>query len=373
MPTEALPQDSSHFRLWREVQDMRLRTRLGGFFYLAAWLLCWVFSKQPDQMMGLGLSVSALFSLLLLARLNHRPPPDNDLAGLRRWRRVHWSLLLLTSLLWGLVAALTLLLPVLASTQLITMLATIAFSTAAVFNFPMQRLPAACILMTISVPVLWVMLQHANNYAGLLSSFIVFLLYLLLALKRNHLEYHQGVDLQLKLIEQREALDRLSRTDSLTQLGNRLEFNKLFPALIALARRQQQPLALLLDIDHFKQVNDRFGHMTGDECLRQFAERMRQVFRRDSDILLRLGGEEFGVLMPNTTLEQARSLGERFRQELERQGFCSNERAFNLTASLGLGMLDERDQLNAANFFSRVDHALYEAKQQGRNQLREAS
>ena len=143
--------------------------------------------------------------------------------------------------------------------------------------------------------------QHA-----MLITLTFYLSYLVLVLGRNHREYRATLDLELKLLEQQSQLDRLSRTDSLTQLGNRLQFNGLFPAMVASARRQDNPLSLvLLDIDFFKRINDEHGHSSGDACLSDFAERMRRVFRRDSDALLRLGGEEFGVLMPGTSLKEA--------------------------------------------------------------------
>ncbi|MNP64518.1 Response regulator PleD [compost metagenome] len=107
----------------------------------------------------------------------------------------------------------------------------------------------------------------------------------------------------------------------------------------------------------------------GDACLRAFGERMREVFRRDSDALLRLGGEEFGVLMPDTSMEQARLLAEQFREDLANRGFQLGEQHLPITASLGLGCFDERDGGSAEAFFKRVDDALYRAKALGRDRL----
>lgn len=96
---------------------------------------------------------------------------------------------------------------------------------------------------------------------------------------------------------------------------------------------------------------------------------MRQVFRRQSDILLRLGGEEFGVLMPGIDLEHARQLGEQFRLQLSEHGLKAQEQPLRLTTSLGLGVFDSARDASADAFFSRVDDALYQAKHQGRNRL----
>lgn len=370
MPNALMPNDPDRFRLWREVQDMRVRTTLGGIFYLIAWLLCWIFSSAPEQLLLPGSLFSLAFVILLVLRLRHRLPTEHDLDGLLRWRWQHWGLLLLNSMFWGLATGCTLLLTPLHDSQLIAALSTIAFSTAAIFNFPMQRLPAACAVALIYLPSVVIMLPRAAEQAGVLITLGFFLLYLLLALKRNHKEYHAGVDLQHQLLEQREQLDLLSRTDSLTQLGNRLQFNGLFPAMVASARRQDNPLSLvLLDIDFFKRINDEHGHSSGDACLSDFAERMRRVFRRDSDALLRLGGEEFGVLMPGTPLKEACEVAERFRAELAEQGFVLHGQRLPLTTSLGVGGFDPAQDESAEAFFKRVDDALYRAKAEGRDRL----
>ena len=173
---------------------------------------------------------------------------------------------------------------------------------------------------------------------------------------------------------QRNALEQLSRTDSLTQLGNRYQFNDLFPAMVASAQRQGLALALvLLDIDYFKRVNDEHGHAAGDQCLQQFAELMRQMFRRDSDVPLRLGGEEFGVLMPGTTLEQAAQIAEQFRTRLAETPLDLNGTRLSITTSLGLGVYDLRLDSGADALYKRVDAALYQAKEEGRNRLKLAA
>lgn len=373
MTDSTAPRQPQAFAIWREAQDTRSRSTLGGTYYLLAWLLIWLFSTSPMAQLGLGLSGAALFTLLLALRLLHRLPAEQSPEAMQRWLNRHWGLLLLTALSWGLTYALVLSQPLLSSAATIATLSTVAFGTAMCFNFAMRRGRATLALLLLYLPGLLVMALAWSEQSATLLTLAAYLSYLLLALNRNHREYHATLALELKLLEQQESLEVLSRTDSLTQLGNRYQFNSLFPVMVANAQRQSQPLSLvLLDIDFFKRINDEYGHACGDSCLSDFAERMRQNFRRDSDALLRLGGEEFGVLMPNTPLEQACQLAESFRQELVHQGLDIDDNRLPLTASLGVGCFDPHRDHDAAAFFKRVDDALYLAKGMGRNRLQPA-
>jgi diguanylate cyclase (GGDEF)-like protein len=294
----------------------------------------------------------------------------DDPVQLQRWLDRHWGLILLTALCWGQAHALAIYSDAYNDSEIIATLATVAFSTAMTFNFAMRRGRALLALALLYLPGLAVMALNWQQQHTTLITLACYLGYLVLVLGRNHREYRATLDLELKLLEQQSQLDLLSRTDSLTQLGNRYQFNNLFPSLVANAVRRGEPLSLvLMDIDFFKKVNDEHGHAGGDACLSAFAERMRRVFRRDADALLRLGGEEFGVLLPGTTLAQAWDLAEHFRQELETEGLLLAGQRLALTTSLGVGCFDKCQDSDADAFFRRVDSALYRAKREGRNRL----
>ncbi|WP_324731883.1 GGDEF domain-containing protein [Pseudomonas paeninsulae] len=370
MSNAEVPREPQTFALWREAQDTRVRTRLGGIYYLLAWLLTWLFSDTPTELLAWGFTGAVFFALMFALRLLHRLPAKETPQALCTWLDRHWALVLLTALAWGLVHAWALSDPAFASSRLIATLSTVAFSTALAFNFSMRKGRAIAALLLLYLPGLLALALAWREQHAILITLAFFLSYLLLALKRSHREYHNTLTLELELREQQQSLEQLSRTDSLTQLGNRYQFNNLFPVLVANAQRQSESMSLvLLDIDFFKRVNDEHGHACGDACLSAFAERMRQVFRRGSDALLRLGGEEFGVLMPNTSLEQACLLAESFRQALAQHGFTVQDNSLPLTASLGVGCFDPQRDDNAEAFFKRVDDALYKAKGTGRNRL----
>ncbi|MDX1369611.1 diguanylate cyclase [Pseudomonas sp.] len=163
----------------------------------------------------------------------------------------------------------------------------------------------------------------------------------------------------------------LATTDQLTELLNRRGFDLLANQAIQEARRNPSPLcALLLDLDNFKDLNDSHGHLAGDEVLRGFANKLRDNLRQ-SDIICRWGGEEFILLLKDTSPEQARLLAEKVRQQTEQGGFSYKGAGLHITTSIGLAELHPDDSLS--ELLARADRALYRAKQSGRNRTCEAS
>jgi diguanylate cyclase (GGDEF)-like protein len=173
-----------------------------------------------------------------------------------------------------------------------------------------------------------------------------------------------------KLIELQKELEALSYLDSLTGVANRRMFDIMLEREWADAQRNQQPLSLiLLDIDYFKQYNDHYGHLQGDECLKQVAQTLSDVATRPRDFLARFGGEEFVLVLPQTNAEAAKKIGERCRDFIAHaqiphaKSFIGN----NLTISLGIGTIVPAKEDDQTAFIKEVDRRLYQAKQSGRN------
>ena len=166
-------------------------------------------------------------------------------------------------------------------------------------------------------------------------------------------------------------MERLATTDDLTGLLNRRAFFARADAARLLSLRQDQPITLLmLDIDHFKQLNDRFGHATGDEALVKFAATCNAGLR-EHDILGRLGGEEFALALPGTGLDGALHAAERLRQAVVDTTLLTCGNSYTMTVSIGVVVI-ERDE-DLATALARADHALYEAKRNGRNRVEAGS
>jgi diguanylate cyclase (GGDEF)-like protein len=164
---------------------------------------------------------------------------------------------------------------------------------------------------------------------------------------------------------------RLATVDSLTGMLNRRAFFERADNARQLAMRLRKPIALLmLDIDHFKQLNDGFGHACGDEALKMFADTARGVLR-DHDLIGRLGGEEFALALPGTTLDGALEAAERLRLAVTQAPVLGCAPAYRMTVSIGVVMIDTFEELTAA--LARADHALYAAKTSGRNRVEAGS
>lgn len=167
---------------------------------------------------------------------------------------------------------------------------------------------------------------------------------------------------EIVLKEARDLFERQARVDYLTGAYNRLMFSELFEAEIQRARRYGSDLSLImLDLDHFKNVNDTYGHETGDHVLKEIAELVSQHIRRH-DVFARWGGEEFMLLVPKCDLSQSVQLAEKLRLLCESYDFGDG---LKVTASLGVTQFQSGD--SAETFKNRTDEALYLAKKSGRN------
>jgi len=163
-----------------------------------------------------------------------------------------------------------------------------------------------------------------------------------------------------------EVVEEQATTDGLTGLVNHRTFQERFSAMLGRAERRNFAVSLLLtDIDHFKKVNDTYGHPTGDEVLRRVAAILRGSARK-IDITARYGGEEFAIVLEGTDRAGARQLAERIRQEVAQQTFASPKGSFQATLSIGVASYPD-DAREKAEIIARADQSLYAAKHGGRN------
>ena len=169
------------------------------------------------------------------------------------------------------------------------------------------------------------------------------------------------------------ALSDQVRTDHLTGLYNKRHLIFALEQEIERTKRTQHPTTfVMLDIDHFKQFNDTYGHVQGDHALTHLASIIKSTIRK-LDIPCRYGGEEFGVLFPSTTLLVGVQVAERVRSAIESSPITIEGSAINITASLGVDSFLPSHNDTVSEFIDRTDKQLYEAKQSGRNQVKYSS
>lgn len=174
------------------------------------------------------------------------------------------------------------------------------------------------------------------------------------------------------LIDRYHSLDEVSKIDFLTNLYNRRFFNELLIREWKICMRDKCSLSvLMLDIDKFKDYNDTYGHIQGDECLKLISKCLRKIINSPRDIVIRYGGEEFIVLMPEADLEEAKYTAENIRLEVEKlqilhEGFQSYG---VVTVSIGIAATIPSERISPENLVYRADEALYRAKENGRNRI----
>ncbi len=164
-------------------------------------------------------------------------------------------------------------------------------------------------------------------------------------------------------------LSQLVLEDSLTGLYNRRYFNRALKSEIERSSREHHHFGLaIIDIDHFKQVNDTWGHDSGDEVLKAAAIIMNRNIRQ-SDTLVRIGGEEFAAIMPNIRHRVAKDVMDRLRLDIEKAIIEVNSNQLHVTVSIGVAVREPNQFLSSDELFKQADQALYQAKNKGRNKV----
>jgi len=177
-------------------------------------------------------------------------------------------------------------------------------------------------------------------------------------------------ELEQRLRKAHEQAVRLSLTDALTGLSNRRDLDAMLLREVARARRFDHPLGVVLcDIDHFKRINDAYGHAGGDAVLQSFASVLSANLRSHIDGVARYGGEEFALLLPECTLDATRAVAEKLRSAVEALEVRHEQRTIRLTASFGAAVIESGrgTSMSADELLAAADRSLYQAKESGRN------
>ncbi len=334
--------------------------------YLGAIMLCWLcWDRFDHQVILIWLTLLAASTVLRLKMFMDWFRCPNSERTPERWERRYWVTLMLSAGIWG-VGALAVMPTDDRLSQALVMLFTVGMSVSAVSCYSAYRYMTLASMALVLLPcTLWLLFQPSSMQVGVAIAVLVFSSFVVSATRKLSDALEKAFRLTRQMERAHNISTRAAQTDELTGLMNRRAFFEHAQLLYAQCRHNQQPLcALMLDMDHFKAINDTYGHQAGDQVLRQIGGVISASFRQ-ADVYGRLGGEEFAVLLPNTSLETARAIAEQLVKAIS--GLAA-EPVHGLTASLGVASTHAVDQ-DLHGLMNTADKALYRAKAQGRNQV----
>jgi len=273
--------------------------------------------------------------------------------------------MILSSLTWGIVSALAFLDTPMATQKDIIIISTVGICGGGALSFYASRLFIWLFLGCMLLPTILVNLFVVTPID--LDAVLIVTIYsigLLSVTKQPYREYVSSLISYLKLEEN-------SNTDALTGIRNRRFFDKQLIEELHRTQHSNTELSLiLLDADHFKQVNDKYGHPVGDKCLIHIAKQLEHTFNRVSDTVARFGGEEFAIILPNTSARECAELAEKVRKTIEQSNVLTDQKQIALTVSLGCFSIQEAVEIaSSEELVQKADEALYKAKELGRNRV----
>ena len=364
--------DTDEYRIRRIAGEFYQRSQWGAFLNAISFLLISFTARYDRISWWIVVIPAAVFIAFGWFRYHHRPPgPSANHRDYRRWVWTHWVLIHVGLILWGtIVAAVNWRQAGPDTATMVAAICTIAHATAVGHAFAMHPAHARFSITAVMGPSTLVFFFLGISMWPIGAVLLIYFGYLMGALARSAKAFDNQISMEIDLMNQRQEIAHLSMSDPLTGLPNRRSYEVVWAQLWQAALRSGAPLALLvLDLDHFKRINDTFGHLAGDDCLRHFAGLLGQALSRKSDYIARIGGEEFVVILPNTLVATAKAKAEALMQTLAANPCRHEDAEIAVTVSIGVGMIDINVDTDPDSTFVRVDHACYEAKLAGRNCL----
>lgn len=368
MPVFDLPSQSTQQRV-RAIRELDSRGIAGTPIYLLCWLSItyfngiWASHPAATALAAAALAVILAVRLVLHARLATLLESNPD-----RARAVLCTAVLSATTIFGLLTAWSMVDPRLHSIFTYMALACAVLGTVASIILSIDPVLRTFIPLTSMGPLAVAIFFTANMETITLAGLILInLAYIFKASGHGHRDYWNWMSAQDSLLRQTVDLDAQARTDPLTGLWNRAGLDRRIRELGA-GQHPTSLTVLLLDIDHFKQVNDVHGHAAGDTCLVEIGRCVRSAVR-DSDFVARYGGEEFVVLLADAPLDISIEIAEKIRTCVAAHAIGLDAGMIHITCSIGLAHsgMDATDNLHG--LLARADQALYVAKSEGRNRV----
>lgn len=351
------------------VMDLATRTRMGALFLIPTWLIL----MQADGYLAahrrfailnaIGLAMitigRALFQRRLAAGLEL-----NFASTLNQYR----ALSLAQAVYWGVLCAIVFVARDSETLRWLMLVSTGVIAAVGSINVAIDTLLPKLYSAAYFGPVVFAaVLRRDPSQLAISLLGILLYVYCIGIARVVGQDYWARQRAQAQLEQRAHDLESISHTDALTQIPNRLYFQERLGLAWRDACRRHEPLSLaMVDLDHFKSINDKLGHPFGDRCLHDAAQALGQAIRRPGDMVARYGGEEFIVLMPNTDLAGARSVAQRMLEHIAGTEVRDTEHQVILSCSIGVASCMPSDTAESAWLVHEADKALYLAKQGGR-------
>ncbi|MDM7860824.1 GGDEF domain-containing protein [Alteromonas sp. ASW11-36] len=350
--------------------DLSMRARAGIYIYCAIWLVFVIAFDFVAMSIPLVVINSIILLVMMAIRIAHMSYIKN--ANEDNVQLLYHLLIfsvLLSALHWGVLTAWVLTFESANNASHLMLIVLPAFAMGGASALAISNVLRIFYPLALYVPPLFMFYYSQDPLNTVYAvSILISYIYIISASKYPRENYWSAIKNHLIAEERATELEQLSTTDKLTQLKNRMYFDEEFDNEWRRSYRLNAPISvIMIDLDHFKKLNDTYGHLFGDEVLRRTAAVISNELKRPTDCIARYGGEEFIALLPNTDAEGAKVTGERIRHAVESMQIEHDDKVVRITCCVGASSTVPVSTLNHTDIIKRADSALYEAKRSGRN------
>lgn len=355
-------------------KDIATRSFVGTYIYLLSWAVITV----PSDFYAIAPDISLFFSLSFLTMALIRGLLIKNFEKIYQRNPIYWKTLFFTAvwttaLLWGVLCYLALSDPRFENISLAIVIATAGLSSGGVVALLPSRTLTLGLYSALLLPTGSLVFHPDFDDITIVLIFLLYWGGMYSITKVQYRDYWLGLKSNFLIKRHAIILEQLNTLDGLTGLKNRKYFDESLHREVNNALRSQSHLSLLfLDIDHFKMINDNYGHIVGDECLKRISTLFQETLQRKTDTVARYGGEEFAIILPSDNTTKALALAEKIRRSVEELRYVNEKINISFTISIGVASFIPKPGDTAESLIKMADKALYLAKDAGRNRVIEA-
>ena len=360
--------------LYRANSDIVQRSLTGCFIYLLIWFAIVLPNRFYETSPMFFAGYTTVFVLIAVVRIilifNYEKIYRKS-AGL--WRVLFFTAVWLPASTWGVLCATALVHPDFEPLSLIILISTAGITGGGVAAIIPNRILTIGFISGLLIPSIVILFSSDRYNFSLSLVFCIYWIGMYSVTKIQHKEYWQSLHTSYLLQEYASDLQQKNTLDGLTGLKNRSFLDEYLTKEFKKSIRFESMLALILiDIDYFKNINDEHGHLVGDECLRQLAQQLQLMVKRETDVVARYGGEEFAIILPGMSHEETLTMAHKIRETIEGFTVSYDGVSVSMTVSIGVSCILPEFGQSVEEIIAHADKALYVAKESGRNQVMSA-